>query len=131
MRAFAWRELAQLTCSDPVFRSIENIMVDMMDQPEWFHQLLAFMRDGVLRAHDQAEAAGDWGLCDHQNLAMPYATELPDPAANVCGAKRKQLWGYMAAQEFTGVSPAMQDEFLLQYQLPILRKFRFPDFAGK
>jgi len=104
-------------------RGIENIMLDMVDQPAWYHQLLSFMRDGVLRAHDQAEAAGDWGLCDHQNQAIPYAEELPDPAANARGVKRSQLWGYMAAQEYTGVSPAMHDEFLLQYQLPILRKF--------
>ncbi len=29
----------------------------------------------------------------------------------------------MAAQEFTAVSPAMHEEFLLQYQLPIMEKF--------
>ena len=54
---------------------------------------------------------------------MPYAMELPDPAANHDGVPRKQLWGYMAGQEFTAVSPAMHDEFLLQYQLPILKHF--------
>jgi len=82
-----------------------------------------FMADGVLKTHEEAEAAGDWGLCAHQNQAMPYAEELPDPAANVNGVPRNQLWGYMAAQEFTGVSPAMHDEFLLRYQLPILSRF--------
>jgi hypothetical protein len=54
---------------------------------------------------------------------MPYATELADPAANANGVKRSQLWAYMAAQEFTSVSPEMHDEFMLQYQLPILKKF--------
>ena len=29
----------------------------------------------------------------------------------------------MAAQELTAVSPAMHDEFMLQYQLPILKPF--------
>jgi hypothetical protein len=29
----------------------------------------------------------------------------------------------MAAQEFTAVSPEMHDEFMLQYQLPILKQF--------
>jgi hypothetical protein len=104
-------------------RGIEHFMLDMLDHPEWLHRLVKFMADGVLRTHDQAEAAGDWGLCAHQNQAMPYALELPDPAANVNGVSRSQLWGYMAAQELTAVSPAMHDEFLLQYQLPILRKF--------
>lgn len=104
-------------------RGIENFMVDMLDNPEWLHRLLAFMRDGILRTHEQAEAAGDWGLGAHQNQAMPYAGELRDPAANVNGVRRKDLWGYMAAQELTAVSPEMHDEFMLQYQLPILKEF--------
>jgi len=41
----------------------------------------------------------------------------------VRGVTRAQLWGYMAAQEFTAVSPAMHEEFLLRYQLPILKQF--------
>jgi hypothetical protein len=98
-------------------------MMDMHDNPEWLHRLLAFMRDGILRTHEQAEAAGDWGLGAHQNQAMPYAGELRDPAANVNGVLRKELWGYMAAQELTAVSPEMHDEFMLQYQLPILKEF--------
>lgn len=104
-------------------RGIENFMLDMYDRPEWLHQLAAFMRDGIARTHEQAETAGDWGLCAHQNQSMPYAEELPDPAPNKNGVDRSQLWGYMAAQEFTLVSPALHEEFLLQYQLPILAQF--------
>lgn len=104
-------------------RGIENFMLDMLDDPQGLHDLMRFMAEGVLRTHEQAEKAGHWGLCAHQNQAMPYAMELPDPAANHDGVSRKQLWGYMAAQEFTAVSPAMHEEFLLQYQLPILKHF--------
>lgn len=104
-------------------RGIEHFMLDMVENPEWLHQLVGFMADGIRRTHEQAEAAGDWGLCAHQNQAMPYAKELEDPAANVNGVKRKQLWGYMAAQELTGVSPAMHEEFMLRYQRPILAEF--------
>ncbi len=104
-------------------RGIENIMMDMMDNPQWMHEILAFMRDGIMQNHEMAEAAGDWGLCAHQNQAMPYSEELRDPVPNANGVKRSELWGYMAAQEYTLISPAMHDEFLLQYQLPILKKF--------
>lgn len=104
-------------------RGIEHFMMDMSDNRDWLHRLVKFMSDGVLKTHDGAEAAGDWGLCAHQNQAMPYAEELEDPAANANGVSRSQLWVYMAAQEFTAVSPAMHNEFLLQYQLPILKKF--------
>jgi len=104
-------------------RGIEHFMFDMMDNPQWLHRLVKFLSDGILKTHDETEAKGDWGLCAHQNQAMPYAEELEDPAANVNGVKRSQLWGYMAAQELTAVSPAMHDEFMLQYQLPILKHF--------
>lgn len=104
-------------------RGIEHFMLDMMDKPEDLHRLMRFMSDGVLRAQEQAEQADDWGLSAHQNQAMAYAEELADPAANVRGVKRRQLWAYMAGQEFTAVSPAMHEEFLLRYQLPILSQF--------
>jgi len=114
---------ADLSTDLGYLRGIENFMLDMSDNPEWLHRLVNFMADGVLKTQSVAEAAGDWGLCAHQNQAMPYAEELPDPAANVNGVTRSQLWGYMAAQEFTAISPAMHNEFLLRYQLPILRQF--------
>jgi len=104
-------------------RGIENFMLDMLDHPEWLHRLVGFLADGVRQTHEQAEAAGDWSLAAHQNQAMPYALELADPAANHHGVQRRELWGYMAAQEFTAVSPAMHEEFLLRYQLPILETF--------
>ncbi|MCC7492389.1 MAG: hypothetical protein IT204_08595 [Fimbriimonadaceae bacterium] len=104
-------------------RGIEHFMLDMIDRPEWFHALLRHMSDGVLRTHEQAEAAGDWGLGCHQNQAMPYAEELPDPAPNTNGVARRQLWVFLAAQEYTAVSPAMHEEFLLRYQMPILSAF--------
>ena len=104
-------------------RGIEHFMMDMIDRPAWLHQLVGFMSAGVLKTHEEAEQAGDWGLGNHSNQAMPYAEELEDPAPNINGVERKRLWSFMASQEFTGVSPTMQEDFLLQYQLPILKHF--------
>ncbi|MEI8246258.1 MAG: hypothetical protein WCI51_10535 [Lentisphaerota bacterium] len=114
---------ADLSTSLGHLRGIENIMLDMYENPEWLRHLLQFMSDGVLRTHDQAEAAGDIGLTFTYNQAMPYAEELPDPVPNVNGVKREQLWCFTAAQEYTLVSPEMHEEFLLRYQLPVMRKF--------
>ncbi|MBM3188634.1 MAG: hypothetical protein FJZ90_07930 [Chloroflexi bacterium] len=104
-------------------RGLEQLMWDMMDRPQWLHELLAFMRDGILQTHEEAERAGDWTLCDHQNQAMPYAEELEDPAANSESVTRDRLWGYAASQETTAVGPALFDAFMLQYQIPILARF--------
>jgi hypothetical protein len=123
-RGPAYREwTADISTDLGYLRGIENVMLDMADNPEWLHRLSRFLSDGVLKTHMEAEAAGDWGLCDHCNQAMPYAEELPDPAANVNGVQRSRLWGYMAAQEMALVSPAQHEEFLLRYQKPILENF--------
>ncbi len=103
-------------------RGLEQIMWDAYDNPELLHRLLAFMRDGILSVQEQAEKAGDYSLLDHQNQAMPYARELADPGP-VRGFTRGALWGYMAAQEFTAFGPEQFDEFMLQYQLPILSQY--------
>lgn len=104
-------------------RGIEHFMLDMSENADWLHRLSQFFSSSVLKTHKEAEDAGDWGLCAHQNQAMPYAEELKDPAPNVNGIKRSDLWWFAAAQEFTGVSPAMHEEFLLRYQLPIMSQF--------
>jgi len=98
-------------------------MWDMIDRPEWLHQLLARMRDGILQAQEEAEKAGDWTLCNHINQAIPYAEELEDPAANSKSVTRDQLWYFCASQETTLIGPDMFDEFILQYQVPIIEKF--------
>ena len=109
-------DLAQL-------RSLEQVMWDMADNAEWLHKLLAFMRDSILACHDEAERAGDWTLSAHENQAMPYAQELRDPCANSGPVTRSDLWCFTGAQEFALVSPAMHNEFLLEYQKPIMEKF--------
>jgi len=114
---------ATLSTSLGHFRGIENFMLDMMDHPAWLHELMAFMRDAVLADHEQAEAAGDWSLASHDNQSMPYCHELADPAADACGVRRRDLWCFSAAQEFELVSPAMHEEFLFNYQRPIMEAF--------
>jgi hypothetical protein len=54
--------------------------------------------------------------------SMAYSEELPDPAANT-KAEMNQLWAYANAQDYAMVSPEMTDEFLLQYQIPLLSRF--------
>jgi hypothetical protein len=104
-------------------RGIEHLMLDMIDHPQWLHRLMAFLRDGVLAAQTQAERAGDWSLTAHQNQAMPYSHDLPNPAPHVHGIPRRSLWAFAAGQEFTAVGPELWNEFLLTYQKPILESF--------
>ncbi len=104
-------------------RGLDQIMLDMSDNPAWLHELLAFMRDGILKAQAEAEAAGDFSLTNHNSQAMCYSRELADPSPNTHGAMRNELWAFFAAQEYALIGPRMHDEFLLQYQLPIMAHY--------
>ena len=104
-------------------RGLEQVMEDMYDNPEWLHRLLAFMSGALLEMLTAGEEQGDWRLADSNNQAMPYAEELDDPGAHDNPVTCRQLWGYMASQELTLVSPAMFEEFMFEYQLPLLEKF--------
>jgi hypothetical protein len=118
---FGWN--ADISTDLFYLRGLDQMMLDMTDNPAWLHELLAFMRDGIVKAQNEAEAAGDLSLANQGNQAMTYSQELSDPKPNSLGARRSELWVFFAAQEFALVSPRMHDEFLLQYQLPIMEKY--------
>lgn len=114
---------ADLSTDVALMRGLDQLMLDMYDAPEQLHALLALMRDSVLGVHQEAERAGDWSLASQANQAMCYAKDLEPPHANSGSRRRKDLWYFCAAQELTLVSPAMHDEFMLQYQIPIIEQF--------
>lgn len=109
-------ELAQL-------RGLEQIMVDMYESPDELHSLISFLQNGIIGLQEEAEKAGDWSLTSQVNQSMVFSEELESSKANAGSRKRKELWCHLASQEFAGVSPAMHEEFLLRYQLPIISKF--------
>lgn len=117
----AWN--ADLSTNLGYMRGIEQMLWDMADSPDELKALLTFMRDGVLKAHAEAEAAGDWRFGDHQNQSMAYASSLESPAANSRPVKRNELWGFLASQETGVVSPDMFDEFIVSFQRPIAEEF--------
>jgi hypothetical protein len=60
-------------------RGLEQVMLDMYENPQWLHRFLAFMRDGIVKAQQEAEDAGDYSLTCNDNQSMPYAKELEAP----------------------------------------------------
>jgi hypothetical protein len=104
-------------------RGLEQIMWDVYDRSEWLHRLLGRMRDTVLEDITATEAAGNFRLYNSENQAMPYCEELPVPDSSQKGRKTGELWSFMASQEFTGVGPDLYEEFMLNYQKPVMERF--------
>ena len=99
---------------------LEQIMINMLDAPDFIHALMAHLRDAVLSALDQLEATG---LITPNNTGPMTGS---DPIGTT-GANGKltchNLWSMTDSQEFDQVSPALWEEFCLNYQKPILARF--------
>lgn len=102
---------------------IENFMLFPLMYSDDMHNLLSRMRDGVFESLKQNERDGNVSQSASFNQSEPYFDDIPDPIANKHGCKLKSLAAFFAAQEYTSVSPKQFEEFLLQYQRPIMELY--------
>jgi len=101
-------------------RGLEQMMADMYDEPELLHRLMAFLRDATLRAMDTIESSG---LLTPNNVGPMICSDPIGPApADGCYTLRNS-WCMANSQEFDQVSPAMWEEFCLDYQRPIFARY--------
>ena len=101
-------------------RGLEQMMMDMIAEPELMHRLMAHLRDSVLSALDQLEVTGL--ITPNNNGPMTCS----DPIGETGGDNKltcANLWCMPNSQEFDQVSPEMWQEFCLEYQKPILKRF--------
>lgn len=98
-------------------RGLEPLMMDVLDRPEWVHRLMCFLMEAHLDYMREME---------RQNRVTPNHVRWPFYHPPLCPdydpghVRLKDCWGYAESQEFDLFSPAMLDEFLLPYQIPIL-----------
>jgi hypothetical protein len=100
-------------------RGLETMMMDMAVEQEQMHRLMAFLRDAMLSSIDQVEASGF--LTRNNHGPMNCSDDIGDPNADPLTCKNR--WCMANSQEFDQVSPAMWEEFCLEYQKPILERF--------
>ncbi len=99
-------------------RGMEPILMDMYDNPEYLHKIIALFTRAQSVRMDQMEAYGlyDTGCvslhCTPGDITPPADY---DPAHPGC----KSLWFRTMAQSFSTISPDMHDEFDIQYSLPL------------
>ncbi|MDC7235092.1 MAG: hypothetical protein PQJ58_17800 [Spirochaetales bacterium] len=108
-------------------RGLENLMMDLYLNPEWVHRLMAFLRDGTLKKLDYLESHGLLSLNTEGSYVgsggFGWTKELPGAEFNPDQVRCQDMWGFAESQETVGIDPAMFNEFILPYQLPILDRF--------
>lgn len=107
-------------CAAADLRGLSEMMMDMIAEPELMHRLMSHLRDGILRAMDQVE---ETGLLTPNNTGPMLCSDPITPGPADGKLTYKSLWTMVNSQEFDQVSPAMWEEFCLNYQMPVMEKF--------
>lgn len=122
----AWWWTLGMTWTLANLRGLQQIMIDMVDNPALVHRLMALLRDGTLAMIDELERRdllsfnGDGTYIG--SGALGWTDELPQ--ADFSGKVRlKDMWGFTESQETVGISPRMFAEFIYPYQEPIMARF--------
>ena len=107
-------------------RGITQTFLDMSDNPEILHAGMRRLMEGKLAWLQRLEELGVLSLNNGNDYvgsgAFGYTDELPrdDFDGHV---RLEDMWGFCEAQTMSEVSPAMHEEFVLPYQLPVLERF--------
>ena len=115
-----------LSIWDPIaqWMSVEGALYGLVDNPEMMHALAKRISDGYMIMLDQLEEQGL--LCHSQALIHctgAFTDELPAPGFDPARPRTKDNWMFGLAQMFATVSPAMFEEYEINYMFPIFERF--------
>jgi hypothetical protein len=126
----------RLTCHVPqegtlchtaaALRGQGELMWDLAERPELVHRLIGHLSEGIIRAQRQVEQTA---LLTLNNEGPMYCSDPPERNPQPGDVRLSDLWVTANSQDFDQVSPAMWEEFLLRYQLPILAQFRYASYG--
>lgn len=107
-------------------RGITQMFMDFADDPQFTHDGLRTLMEGRLALADSMIAQGLVSLNNGNDYVgsggFGFSRDLPQP--DFTGTVRMtDMWGFCDAQIMSEVSPAMHEEYVLQYQIPIMQRF--------
>jgi hypothetical protein len=106
------------------WRSPGKALLDLFDRPEFMHQIMSRLTQVHLSLLDQLEKKGLLGSGQRTiHCTGAYTDQLPAPGFDPGHPRAKDLWTYGMAQMFSSVSPAMHQEFWLDYAVRWFSRF--------
>ena len=98
------------------WRGTTAMLFDMVDRPDFMHQIIATLTDAHLSLLDQLEAQGLLGFGQNRiHCTGAFTDELLTPGFDSQPPRARDIWTSGMAQIFSTVSPAMHDEFEIDY----------------
>ena len=110
-----------------MLRGLEQVMMDMYDNPSLLHRLMRLLQDDTMNMLDTFERENilslNTGVDDFVGSAGIGVTDELPSIGFTGNARLCDLWVLGESQGFVGVGPEQFYEFALQYQIPVLNRF--------
>ena len=102
----------------------EDIIMALIDRPEFVHNIVSRLTNAHLSMLDQLEGNGLLGF-DHDGVHCTgaYTDDLPAEGFDPAKPRAKDIWTFGMAQIFSTVSPAVHQEFELDYAVKWYSRF--------
>ena len=131
-RGNPWLVIGGFPVTAAQLRGMENLMLDMYDDPPWVHEFVRFLatsHDTCLTALDQGGYLTPNNGCEWIGTGgIGYTEDLPStPVSGPVGAR--DIWGGLQAQDLVGISPAMFGEFFFPHMKPIMERFGLSNYG--
>lgn len=106
------------------WHGVERSLYDLVDRPDFLHRMIGRVTAAYHRMLDQLEEQGLLG-CPMATIHCTgaWADELPAPGFDPARVRAADLWTFGMAQIFSSVSPAMHEEFEIDYVRPWYERF--------
>lgn len=106
---------------------LEEVMIDMYDEPQMLHDAMTFLEEGhrrILQQYMELNLLSINNDNTYQNSGgNSYTDELPLADADPEHVRPCDMWASAEAQEMAQVSPEHHAEFILQYEKRLLEPF--------
>ena len=112
------------------WRGAETVLYDLIDRPEFLHDLMKKLVGFEMAAIDQYEEQNlleaQGALC---HCLETWCDDLPAPGFDPACVRAADCWVSGAAQIFSEVSPRMHDEFEIEYMKPVFERFGLVNYG--
>lgn len=106
------------------WHGVEASLYDLVDRPDFVHRMIRRITGAYHALLDQLEEQGLLGYpMETIHCTGAHSGELPAAGYDPDHVRAKDLWTFGMAQIFSSVSPAMHQEFELDYVYPWYERF--------
>jgi hypothetical protein len=110
-------------------RGLQELLIDMIDNPQMVHDAMAFFEEGHHQIMRQYIAQDLLGANNDNTGLYTSGHGYTDEPPKQHGVLPGDLWGWAEAQEMAAASPEMHQEFAFPYEKRLLEPFKLNGYG--